>query len=276
MLLLALPSFGGQLSGFENAVSKPSPFKSSSIGDDDDDFWGSLFFGCLFGGRSKEASTVPMPIQEPSAGSDVSTSAFIADDSGSQADFVEDELTGDEWAEDGGLRHRKGTTGLPYVRFDYRWQYLDSQLDAHDYLLEAGYKILAFYGRSTDYEDRSNGETLNIDQYYGMLRYGGGDDFFFPGTFQIAAGLGGYSIRGMQKQDGVAFTLPLSFNPYDFIGFEFRPAWASINDRNISDYDISMSLGYLYLQGRIGYRWLWVQHDGHWLDGPYAGMTFTF
>ena len=175
-----------------------------------------------------------------------------------------------------GPRHKTGTPGAPYVRFDYRWQYLDSDLDADDFLLEAGYKYAAFYGHFTRYEDRAADETLNIEQYYGMLRYGGTDEFFFPGSFQIGAGVGGYVIEGKDSQSGAALTIPVMLYPADWCGLEFRPAWASINDKVVSDYDVSISAGQRFLQLRAGYRWLWVRHEGHWLDGPYAGMTLSF
>lgn len=205
--------------------------------------------------------------------------AEVTDDAGEMEDAPDRTAwDGDDSypAEQDEPRHVAGTPGAPYIRFDYRWQYLDSDLDANDVLLEAGYRFAAFYGRYTRYEDRAANETLNIEQYYGMLRYGGTDEFFFPGSFQIGAGIGGYVIEGEDSQSGAALTIPVMLYPADWWGLEFRPAWASINDKTISDYDISVSAGARFLHLRAGYRWLWVQGDGDWLNGPYAGITLSF
>jgi hypothetical protein len=172
--------------------------------------------------------------------------------------------------------HTPGSPVAPYLRIDYRWQYLESDLDANDYLLEAGYSIFALYGRVTQYEDHAADENLDIEQYYGLIRLGETDSFHFPGGFQIGLGAGAYLIEGNDDQGGPALTLPVLFYPSDWFGLEFRPAWASINRRTISDYDISISTGYRFIQLRAGYRWLWVQHEGHWLDGPYAGVSLGF
>lgn len=172
--------------------------------------------------------------------------------------------------------HETGTAGLPYFRSDYRWQYLDSDTGANDYLLEAGYQVLAYCGRFTDYTDRAADEELKIQQHYGLLRFGGSNDFFFEGAFQAGVGLGAYVIEGIHRNSGPAFTVPIFIYPSDHFGFEFRPAWASINEKAISDYDISVSIGDRFVHVRAGYRWLWVQNEGHWLTGPYAGLSVNF
>lgn len=178
-------------------------------------------------------------------------------------------------AELGGPKHKLGTPGLPYVRFDYRWQYLESDLDANDFLLEAGFEYLALYGRVTQYRGAAD-EKLDIEQYYGMVRYGGTDEFYFPGSFQIGAGVGWFSIKGDQIQEGPALTVPVMLYPNDWVGFEFRPAWTVINEKTVSDYDLSVNLGHEFTHMSLGYRWLWVQHEGPWLKGPYAGVFVTF
>jgi hypothetical protein len=44
----------------------------------------------------------------------------------------------------------------------------------------------------------------------------------------------------------------------------------------IGDYDFSASLGWRYVQLRGGYRWLWMQGQGHFFNGPYAGVSVSF
>ncbi len=172
--------------------------------------------------------------------------------------------------------HRLGTAAMPYARIDCRWQYLDSDTDARDLLVESGYKYLAFYGRFTRYEDRAAKERLDVDQYYGLIRIGDDWEGWGLGSAQIGLGAGAYIIRGNREQSGPALTLPVVAYPADWFGVEFRPAWTRINDRTIGDYDISASTGYRFFQVRAGYRWCWVQGEGHWLNGPYAGITAMF
>ncbi|MBN2686187.1 MAG: hypothetical protein JXR40_12975 [Pontiellaceae bacterium] len=173
------------------------------------------------------------------------------------------------------LHHELGTPYLPYLRFDYRQQYLESDLSAEDLLLEAGYKCGALYGRYTRYEDAAD-ESLDIQQYYGMLRLSDVDDPHPAGIFSGGIGVGGYSIHGQERHGGPALTVPIALYPTDWCGIEFRPAWAHICEKTISDYDVSLSVGHKFAHLRVGYRWLWVQGSGHWLDGPYAGLTFSF
>ncbi len=268
-------SLAGQLSDFEDAVAKPVPHsdqpkRSSHYDNDDDDSWvvgeivGAVFIGLVYGTYRGVKYVVYDWWAKPDADSLVVASPG---DSVAEDDY--------DVSERDGFQHNIGTVGMPYVRFDYRWQYLDSDVDANDFLLEAGYKYLAFYGRVTQYEDAAN-VNLDIEQYYAMVRTGGSDDFYFPGSFQVGAGLGWYSIEGDQIQDGPALTVPVMLYPNDWFGVEFRPAWAVINDKVLSDYDVSASLGHRFAHLRLGYRWLWVQHEGHWLDGPYAGLSFSF
>ena len=284
-LLLCFALLGNVLAGslgdFEDAVAKPVPPSEKKHSrnrdyDDCDDGGGSSFVGYvalgLVYGTYRGVKWVAYdwwaePDEEPVPVVDSPGDAADADGGFADEDYEEEGLDG--------LRHVIGTPSIPYARFDYRWQYLDHDTDAHDFLLEAGYKYLAFYGRVTQYEAAAD-ENLDIEQFYGMLRIGGTDDFYFPGSFQIGAGLGVYSIQGDQTQSGAALTIPVMLYPTEWLGFEFRPAWTTINDKTVSDYDVSVGMGYRFAHLRLGYRWLWVQHEGHWLDGPYAGVSVSF
>ncbi len=272
-------SRAGPLADFEAAVDKPVPpsayteeerhysaDRDAGSSDSDGTFLVQLVVGLGYGAYRGVRWLVYDWWADPD------DDHLVADSSGDAA-YTKDAFADEE---PDALTHQIGTPGAPYVRFDYRWQYLDSDVDAHDFLLEAGYKYAALYGRRTTYEDRADSESLDIEQYYGMLRYGGSDPFFFPGSFQVGAGAGWYSIEGSQTQEGPALTVPLMLYPGEWFGFEFRPVWAWLNQKTVSDYDISMAVGHRFTHFRLGYRWLWVQHEGHWLDGPYAGVSVSF
>jgi len=177
--------------------------------------------------------------------------------------------------------HQHGEATVPYVRADYNRQHIDGNISADDVRMEAGYKALAFHGRSTMYSDSSDGFELDINQFYGVLRYGGHRPDFVPGTFEAAIGVGISEIRTndslIPKESAGAITLPLKYHPTSWIGVEFRPAWYSwVRGRSIGDYDLSASVGYRFVQFRGGYRALWLQGEGIYNDGPYAGVSFSF
>jgi hypothetical protein len=190
------------------------------------------------------------------------------------------EATGEGWADGRGLYlgHTLGAATMPYVRADYNWQYIDSNLDAEDLRIEAGYKPLAFYGRHTVYTESNPTDELTLNQYYGMLRFGGAlqHEDFPSGSWDVGLGLGAAVQEGNDEHSSWAFTLPVKLYPTDWFGVEFRPAWYRPQDRVIGDYDLSASLGWRYVQLRGGYRWLWIQGVGHELNGPYAGVSVSF
>ncbi len=311
-MVLPWPAQAGQLSDFEAAVSKPSKSSSSYTDYYDDDksgFFsalssdcaGNVFAGLIIGTYNgvkwlvydwwakPEEQYADVVFEDPS---DPASSNYIPPpapnaDQSSMADerqFGSERYAGesDAYSEtepdfiDEAVGHEAGAFSLPYLRADYRWQYLNHDMDANDWVLEAGYKMVAFYGRYTSYEDRAAEEHLDIGQYYGLLRMGESDDFLIAGCFQAGIGAGGYVIDGVDRHAGPALTLPVQIYPADWWGVEIRPAWARINEKTISDYDVSLSAGYRFLQLRAGYRWFWVQQEGHWLDGPYAGISISF
>ncbi len=183
----------------------------------------------------------------------------------------------EEWMDGGSSiypQHMLGQATAPYVRFDYNWQQIDSLTDAQDFRVEVGYKLAAFHGRMTRYTDDSS--TLDINQYYGILRYGGYRPGFLPGTFEFGIGFGGVQIKGNTDDSSAALTVPLKYYPAEWCGIEFRPAWYEWMNVSARDYDLSISLGHRFIQLRGGYRWLSFQEVDINLDGPYAGISVSF
>jgi len=315
VFVFAASAFGGQLSRFEEKVEESGKKSSGnsyySDCDDDDSSFGEeilsgIFKGCVttfvedvFTGAylgtkwlvydwwadddGEEGYIEPDPATPvtpiPSDSVDVSTNRTVVldklsdekhvvytDDPGSIddpedifADALEPPLL-------------PGTVGMPYARFDYHWQYLDPHTAASTYTLETGYRHAAFSGRMSRYRDDEDNETLDINQYYALGRTGRSSDI---GSVQIGMGIGGYVINGEKHKAGAAFTVPISYCYKDIVGIEFRPAFADINGATVRDYDVSISLGYQYVQLRAGYRWLWVD-SGSWLDGYHAGFSIMY
>lgn len=270
-ILLVQVAAGGELNDFEQTAGEddtPSNKTTRSrthgyhTSEDDHD---SGFFGNLMGDLVWGVVTSPF--------------RFWFDDSA--ASYTYNEGTEDEgWAVEviPDSRHRLGEAALPFVRADYNWQYISSDLDAQDIRLEAGYKLLAFHGRYTRYEEHHPADALTLNQYYGVLRVGGAIP---EGTSNVRAwefglGLGGVQQKGNKEYSSAAFTLPIKIYPADWLGIEFKPAWYRPQEKTIGDYDLSASVGWRGVHLRGGYRWLWMQGEGSWLDGPYAGISLSF
>jgi hypothetical protein len=185
------------------------------------------------------------------------------------------------WANESGSifpPHAKGMATVPYARFDYNYQFVDGDLpiDTHDGRMELGYKFFAFQARMTKYM-QSDGFTLDLRQYYGVLRYGGYRPDFLPGTFEFSIGLGlAHHAGDVEDDTSGAITIPLKYYPTEWLGVEFRPAWYRWKEIAVGDYDLSASLGPRYVQLRGGYRWFWDNGVVGVQSGPYAGVSLSF
>lgn len=249
------------VSSYDSAASASS-YSSSGSGSSSGGSWDFLggFVGWLI--------TAPFSHHQD----DSSTSGLSASDDPAEMEGWADERSGI-------LPPRKlGDMAMPYVRADLNWQYIDSNFEARDFRLEAGYKMVAFHGRHTKYIEGNPDDELDINQFYGVLRYGGRVDDMFPGlSCEIGLGLGVVQQKDVfEEHSSGAITIPLKVYLSDWLGAEFRPAWYRPEDLVVSDYDLSASLGWRYVQGRIGYRWLWMQSVGHFFNGPYAGVSVSF
>jgi len=285
--LVALDASGGKLRDFaEKATGKPSEPKKKNETRTSDDIATSAFGSGTYPSSDGGASflggfwgwlvTSPFQYQYDDPSGSLLDNGGVEGGTGDRRLFFP--------------MHELGQATVPYARFDYNRQSIDSNIDADDVRIEVGYKALAFHVRTTMYEDTFAGEKLDINQYYGVLRYGGYRPGFLPGTFEFGTGFGAAQVKleypETEKPDGTidpagtirdatfAWTILLKYYPLEWLGVEFRPAWYSF-DENVGDYDLSASLGWRYVQFRGGYRWMTLAGDS-WNDGPYAGVSVSF
>jgi hypothetical protein len=279
-VMLSQSAFSGQLDDFEEKAEKkadpspaPPPPRSRSRSSDSihTSSFGSGTYPSSRGGASFMGSFWTWMVTAPFGyrHDDPAAAMLPRDGTAEEEDWADTSLF---------LEHQLGGATLPYIRADVNWQYINSNLEAGDLRVEAGYKLLAFHGRHTVYTESNPSDELTINQYYGVLRFGGSlsDPALPHASWEIGLGLGAAQQQGNQEHSSGAFTIPIKFHPADWVGIEFRPAWYKPQDRIISDYDVSASLGYRYVQLRGGYRWLWLQGEGHFFNGPYAGVSVSF
>lgn len=168
-----------------------------------------------------------------------------------------------------GLKHRKpGESLIPFVRFDYVYQNVDSNIDASDYRAEFGYGPFGFQVRKTAYVERNPDDKLDINQFHALYRMSIGN------KVEIDLGMGVFEIEGNEKNSAFSFTVPVLFQPNEIIGIELRPAWTQISGNGIADYDIALLFGWRYISFRMGYKSL--RAPGASLNGPYIGVSLRY
>lgn len=161
-----------------------------------------------------------------------------------------------------------GETLIPYFRFDYHYQILESNIYASDYRVVAGYGPLAFMARNTYLREKSPPDKLKIEQAYGVLRMS------FTKYVEVGLGFGDYTLAGNNKNSGGSTIIPIAIRFNKNVTLEFLPAWADINDNRINDYDLGILLGSDYWSAKIGYRRIETPND--YLQGPYLGVSFYY
>jgi hypothetical protein len=219
--LFALQATGGQLDDFEKKGKKEKSDSSSSSqpkqqsSDSSSSSFGSGTYPSSNSGNSFAGDFLIWLVTAP-----------FQSRNNDAAPLASDSYDGEGWADgDTGLfaGHTLGKLTKPYVRVDYNWQYINSNLEAQDLRVEAGYKLLAFYGRHTLYTESNSTNNLNeltLNQYYGMLRFGGAlhHENFLNGSWEVGLGLGTAQQMGNEEHSSWALTVPVKFYPTDWFG----------------------------------------------------------
>lgn len=175
--------------------------------------------------------------------------------------------------------HQPGEPVLPFARFDGHQQSVETNVDARDYYVQLGYEPFGLDVRHTRFTETNPTDHLDVYRFHALLRLGGALEtgVFREGArsfYEIDVGLGYVQLDGNNRQGAVSFTLPILIYPSKHLGFEFRPAWATINESKLADYDLSVHLLLKYVGIKAGYRWL--KSPSMELSGPYLGLTTRF
>ena len=157
-----------------------------------------------------------------------------------------------------------GDPQIPFMRLDFGFQDVESDIDAYDYRVECGYGPLGLHFDQTHYRETSTSDELDLIRLYGLYRMS------FGARVQIDLGLGALTIDGDDRDSRFSFTMPILIYPSDHVGIEVRPAWAG----NITDYDVGLLATWRYSSIKVGYRW--VKSPEESLDGPYVGLSVHF
>jgi hypothetical protein len=157
---------------------------------------------------------------------------------------------------------------IPFIRYDFSVQDVESDVEAFDHRFEGGYGLFAFQIRNTRYREDEPSDDLDLFQIHFLLR------LYFDESFEMDLGLGSLRIDGEEANSGASFTLPVHFYPTRRLGVVFRPAWANVNENTIEDYDLAIVYRFPFAALRAGYRW--VMSGSESLDGFYLGASLCY
>ncbi len=161
-----------------------------------------------------------------------------------------------------------GAPDLPFFRFDVANQHINSGVSGWDGRAELGYGALGLQLRQTRYAEKNTEDNLDITYVQGLFRLSGSR------YFETCVGLGEIILVGQERNSGTSLVYALNIYPIKELEVRISPAWSTINDHRVSDYD--GSIGYVrdYYSVRIGYRRMRAAEDV--LAGPYFGAAFYY
>ncbi len=242
---LARGACGGTLEKFEADAtehrSDDDSRRDSSWDDEEDDPWDS-FLGDL--GAGLFAGLVLAPGE--------ASWARVSDDADRLADFDLD-------------ARELGDPLLPFVRLDFAYQDVESDIEALDYRAQVGYGPFAFELNQTRYEEKNPSSRLDFYRLWGLYRLS------YSERIEVDLGVGGVILDGNDRNSGFSMTTPVLVQACDWLLIEFRPIWSTIHGSDIDEYEAGVLLNWESLAVKAGYRW--THSPNMSLDGPFIGLS---
>lgn len=153
---------------------------------------------------------------------------------------------------------------IPFVRYDFAYQNISSNIIANSHRVEAGYGPFALSLEDYAFHEQAPDNTLTIKQQLLLYRMS------VNRIFEVDFGLGQTIVSGAKRTTLDTFSIPLRLAFSENIALEFRPTWAN----TIDDYEIALHWGRQYGSVKIGYRTLISTGDA--LSGPFAGFSLCY
>ncbi len=175
--------------------------------------------------------------------------------------------------------HRLGEPVLPFARFDGAYQTVATNVNASDFYAQIGHEAFGLDVRHTRFTETNPSDHLDVYRIHGLFRLGGAFESGIlrqdtQSFWEVDVGLGYVQLDGNNRQGALSITLPLLVYPSKHWGVEFRPAWATINESTLQDYDLSAHFLLRYVGVKVGYRWL--KSPNLDLSGPTIGAVTRF
>lgn len=157
---------------------------------------------------------------------------------------------------------------LPLVRFDFAHFDLQSNVEALDFRLQAGYGPFAVEINPTFYKEQAPAANLDLYRIWGLYR------LTYHNRIEVNLGVGAIVLDGNETNTGFSYTTPVLVRPYDWLLLEFRPIWSEIKGSSIDEYEIGALLNWQNIAVKGGYRW--TRSPNVSLNGPFFGLSIRY
>jgi hypothetical protein len=154
---------------------------------------------------------------------------------------------------------------VPFVRLDFAYQEVQSDVEALDYRAQVGYGPFALELNQTRYEETDPSSRLDFYRLWGLYRLS------YSERIEVDLGAGGLILDGNDRSSGLSLTMPVLVRPYDWLLVEFRPIWSTIHGSDIDEYEAGLLFNWESLALKVGYRW--THSPNMSLDGPFFGLS---
>ena len=160
-------------------------------------------------------------------------------------------------------RRNDGDALIPFVRYDFGYQRVSSNIEATFNRLEGGYGPFALYIEEYGFHEAAPVSVLRVQRQMFLYRVAGQ-------YTEIDFGLGRSVISGAKRTVMDAFSLRGKFMLTDYASIDFTPVWGN----GMDDYELALHWGRQFGSFTVGYRSL--QTSGASLNGPFVGFALFF
>lgn len=166
--------------------------------------------------------------------------------------------------ESGASRRKEGDFPIPFIRYDFAYQNVASNIHANSHRLEAGYGPFAVLLEEYTFKEAAPDNTLTFSRQLLLYRMSADP------MFEVDVGVGQSVVSGEQSTSLATLSLPVRVVLGENAALEFRPAWAG----GMSDYELALHVGQQYGSIKVGYRAL--NSPDSTLSGPFAGFSVYY
>jgi len=160
-------------------------------------------------------------------------------------------------------RRNDGDALIPFVRYDFGYQRVSSNIEATFNRLEGGYGPFALYLEEYGFHEAAPVSVLRVQRQMFFYRVAGQH-------IEIDFGLGRSVVSGAKRTAMNAFSLRGKFMLTDNASVDFTPVWGN----GMDDYELALRWGRQFGSFAVGYRSL--QTSGASLNGPFVGFALYF
>lgn len=152
---------------------------------------------------------------------------------------------------------------IPFIRYDFAFQRISSDISARSNRIEGGYGPLALYLEDYAFIENNPPSALNVGRLMFLYRMAGD-------VTEIDVGLGRTVLAGATRTEIDAITVRAKYRFNEHFALDFQPVFG---DR-LYDLELALSYGQQFGAIKVGYRSLNSPSDS--LSGVFTGLAFYY